>query len=58
MFSAIGVGATATGQQAGVDVAQMNQQSALAQAQAKNSQAKGTGIGSMFNGLGSFASSF
>ena len=58
MFNAIGVGTTATGQQAGVDVAQMNQQSALAQAQAKNSQAKGGGIGSMFNGLGSFATSF
>ena len=58
MFNAIGVGTTATGQQAGVDVAQMNQQSTLAQAQAKNSQAKGGGIGSMFNGLGSFATSF
>jgi len=52
MFNAIGVGTTATGQQAGVDVAQMNQQSAIAQAQAKNSQAKGGGIGSMFSGLG------
>jgi hypothetical protein len=58
MFNAIGVGTTATGQQAGVDVAQMNNESALAQAQAKNSQAKGGGIGSMFNGLGSFATSF
>jgi hypothetical protein len=51
MFSAIGVGTTATGQQAGVDVGQMNQQSAIAQAQAKNEQAKGSGIGSIFNGL-------
>ena len=58
MFNAIGVGTTATGQQAGVDVAQMNQQSAIAQAQAKNDQSKGGGIGSMFNGLGSFAASF
>ena len=51
MFNAIGVGTTATGQQAGVNIAQMNQQSALAQAQAKNSQSKGSGIGSMFSGL-------
>lgn len=58
MFNAIGVGTTATGQQAGVDVAQMNQESALAQAQAKNDQAKGGGIGSMFGGLGSLAASF
>src|SRR4029077_18762279 len=58
MFSAIGVGTTATGQQAGVDVGQMNQQSAIAQAQAKNDQAKGGGIGSLFGGLGSFATSF
>jgi hypothetical protein len=58
MFQAIGVGTTATGQQAGVDVAQMNQQSALAQAQAKNDQAKGGGIGSMFSGLGSMNFSF
>jgi hypothetical protein len=54
MFSAIGVGTTATGQQAGVDVGQMNQQSAIAQAQAKNDQAKGGGVGSLFSGLGSF----
>lgn len=58
MFSAIGVGTTATGQQAGVDVAQMNQQSQLAQAQAKNDQAKGGGIGSMFSGLGNMFSNF
>jgi hypothetical protein len=58
MFQAIGVGTTATGQQAGVDVAQMNQQSALAQAQAKNDQAKGGGLGSMFSGLGSMNFSF
>jgi len=53
MFNAIGVGTTATGQQAGVASAQMNQQAAIAQAQAKNDQAKGGGIGSMFGGLGS-----
>lgn len=58
MFSAIGVGTTATGQQAGVDVGQMNQQSALAQAQAKNDASKGSGLGSMFGGLGSLAAAF
>ena len=54
MFQAIGVGTTATGQQAGVNSAQMAQQSSLAQAEAKNDQAKGAGIGSMFSGLASF----
>lgn len=58
MFSAIGVGTTATGQDAGVTSSQMNNQSSLAQAQAKNSQAKGTGFGSMFSGLGSMATAF
>jgi hypothetical protein len=58
MFNAIGVGTTATGQQAGVDVAQMNQQSALAQAQAKNDNTKGSGLGSMFSGLGSMFTNF
>lgn len=53
MFKAIGVGQTATGQQAQVDVAKMGNQSAMAQAQAKNDQSKGSGIGSMFSGLGS-----
>jgi hypothetical protein len=51
MFSAIGVGTTATGQQAGVDVANMNNTSQLTQAEAKNDQAKGGGIGSMFSGM-------
>lgn len=58
MFQAIGVGTTATGQQAGVDTAQMGANSSLAQAQAKNDQSKGSGIGSMFSGLGSFATAF
>jgi hypothetical protein len=58
MFQAIGVGTTATGQEAGVDVGQMNQQSSIAQAQAKNDEAKGSGIGSMFSGLGSMKFSF
>ena len=51
MFNAIGVGTTATGQQAGVDTAQIGATSQIAQAQAKNAQAKGSGIGSMFNAL-------
>lgn len=51
MFSAIGVGQTATGQQASVDTAQIGATSQLAQAQAKQGDAKGSGLGSMFNGL-------
>jgi len=58
MFQAIGVGQTATGQQATVDTAQMGAQSQLAQAQAKNDQSKGSGLGSMFGGLGSLAAMF
>jgi len=58
MFQAIGVGQTATGQQAGVDTAQINATSQLAQAQAKQGDAKGSGLGSMFNGLGSAFASF
>lgn len=55
MFSAIGVGTTATGQQAGVDSSQIGATSQIAQAQAKNDQSKGSGFGSLFSGLGSFA---
>ena len=51
MFGAIGVGTTATGQQAGVDNAQIGATSQLAQAQAKNDQGKGSGIGSMFTSM-------
>lgn len=58
MFKAIGVGQTATGQEAGVASSQLTQQSALAQAQAKNDQGKGSGLGSMFSGLGSLAVAF
>lgn len=58
MFQAIGVGTTATGQTAGVDTGQMNATANIAGAQAKNDQAKGSGIGSMFSGLGSFATQF
>lgn len=55
MFKAIGVGQTATGQQAGVTTSQMGNTSNIAQAQAKNDQAKGAGIGSMFDGVSAFA---
>jgi len=58
MFSAIGVGTTATGQQAGVDQSQIGATSQIAQAQAKNDQGKGSGLGSMFSGLGSVAAMF
>lgn len=58
MFSGIGVGQTATGQQAGVLNAQVGAQSQLAQAQAKADQSKGSGIGSMFGSVGSAATKF
>lgn len=58
MLGGIGVGTTATGQQAGVDTAQMNSTAQIAQAQAKNDQSKGSGIGSMFGGLASMATAF
>jgi hypothetical protein len=58
MFKAIGVGTTATGQEAGVASSQMGAQASLAAAQAKNDQAKGSGLGSMFGGLGSIATMF
>ncbi len=51
MFSAIGVGQTATGQQGQLSAEQMNAQSQIGQAQAKQSDAKGSGLGSMFGGL-------
>jgi len=63
MFQAIGVGQTATGQQAGVTNAEIGATSNIAganigatsniaQAQAKNDQSKGSGLGSIFGGLG------
>lgn len=58
MFSAIGVGTTTNSQVAGVDTANMNAQSSLAAAKAKNDQGKGSGLGSIFSGLGSFATMF
>lgn len=62
MFSAIGVGQTATGQQAGVDTSQIGATSAITganigatskigEAEAKNDQGKGSGLGSMFAGI-------
>lgn len=58
MFQAIGVGTTATGQQAGVAQSQMAQQAAIAKAQAENDKSKGSGLGSMFGGLASLATIF
>lgn len=58
MFGAIGVGTTATGQEAGVVNSQINATSNIAQAQAKNDQSKGSGFGSLFSGLGSMATAF
>ena len=58
MFQAIGVGTTATGQQAGVTASQNSADASLAAAQAKNDQSKGSGLGSMFGGLGPAAASF
>lgn len=63
MFSAIGVGQTATGQQEALDAAQIGATASIAGAnmgatsklgseQAKNDQSKGSGFGSMFGGLG------
>lgn len=69
MFSAIGVGQTATGQQAGVATSRIGATASLNNAnmgataniagnQAKNDQAKGSGIGSMFDGIGGMFTSF
>lgn len=58
MFSAIGIGQTATGQQAGVTNAGIGATSNIGQAEAKNDQSKGSGIGSMFGGLGSLGFAF
>lgn len=58
LLGGIGTGTTATGQEAGVDTSQIGATSQIAQAQAKNDQAKGSGVGSMMSGLGSIATSF
>jgi len=51
MFSAIGVGTTATGQQAGVANAQMNNTTALSAQTAAADKGKGSGIGSILGGF-------
>lgn len=58
LLGGVGVGTTATGQEAGVDTSQIGATSQIAQAEAKNDQSKGSGLGSMFSGLGSVAASF
>lgn len=58
MFGAIGIGTTATGQNAGVVNNQMGNTTKIAEANAKADQAKGSGFGSMFSGLGSLATMF
>jgi hypothetical protein len=58
MFGAIGVGTTATAQQAGVDASQMRSDTSIAEAQAKNDQSFGNGLGSLFSGIGSLAFAF
>jgi hypothetical protein len=52
------VGTTATGQQAGVDAAQMRSDTSIAEAQAKNDQSFGNGLGSLFSGIGGLAFAF
>jgi hypothetical protein len=51
MFQGIGVGTTATGQQESMDASQMYANSQIAQAQAKNDQSFGSGLGTLFSGL-------
>ena len=51
MFQAIGVGQTATGQDVSATNAQNQATAALTAQQAQAGQAKGSGLGSMFNGL-------
>lgn len=58
MFQGINTGLTATGQQAQIAGANIGAQSQIAQAQAKADQGKGSGIGSMFSGIGSAAAKF
>jgi hypothetical protein len=58
MFSAIGVGQTATGQDVSAVNAQNQATATLTGQQAQAANSKGSGLGSMFNGLGSALSSF
>ena len=53
MFQAIGVGQTGTGQDVSSTNAENADVTALSQAQAKQGNAKGSGLGSIFSGLGS-----
>ena len=58
MFNAIGVGTTGTGQDVSLTNSLNTATEANAQAQATQSAAKGSGIGSMFGGLTSLATKF
>lgn len=58
MFSGVGVGTTATGQNAGVVNSTNSANAALASKQAEADKSKGSGIGSMFSGIGSLATMF
>jgi hypothetical protein len=58
MFNAIGVGTTGTGQNVSLTNSLNTATEANAQAQATQSAAKGSGIGSMFNGITSLATKF
>jgi hypothetical protein len=53
MFQAIGVGQTGTGQDVSSTNAENANITALSQAQAKQGNAKGSGLGSIFSGIGS-----
>lgn len=58
MFQAIGVGQTGTAQDVSTTNAENANVTALSQAQAKQGDAKGSGLGSIFSGLGSLAMAF
>lgn len=58
MFAGIGLGETATGQQASVENSQIGATANIASAQAKNDQSKGSGLGSMFGGLAGLSAAF
>lgn len=58
MFSAIGVGQQATGQQVSATNSQNQATAALTGQQAQAGQNKGSGLGSLFGGLGSLATMF
>jgi len=55
LFQGIGVGQTATGQEAGVVSSQNSAQAAIAQSEAKADTGIGAGVGSLFSGLSSLA---